>query len=103
MTDQQNTTPPPDHKAVNQWMLAGNWTWLDPEDEGYGVWVKNGFTPVTQDLAAEMYRMADKRVEEARIDTLERIDSDGHGAYYMTDNGEEIEIAEAIERIKREA
>ncbi len=61
------TTPPPDHKAVNQWMLANGWEWLmdDDQEEKWFKLIGNEVETVSQDLAAEMYRMADRRVEEA--------------------------------------
>lgn len=54
-----------ENEAVNQWMLANNWQWQGIEDAGIGegVWFKRfnaaGYLEVSQDLAAEMYRMAE--------------------------------------------
>lgn len=63
-----------DHKAVNQWMLANGWEWIDSKVvNGQGHWRLNNHYVVSQDLATEMYRMADRRVEEARIDEIEDI------------------------------
>ncbi len=62
----QPTTPPPDHKAVYQWMLANRWEYHAPVYSAEGSYTKVGYAVLTQGTAAEMYRMADRRVEEAR-------------------------------------
>lgn len=58
-----------EHKAVNQWMLANGWEWMPTNAPSTGYWRKDGLR-TNQDVAAEMYRMADRRVEEARIEAL---------------------------------
>ncbi len=73
--DSVNNNPPIDHKAVNQWMLANGWEWVDDfsnlSKTVPGHWFKPEHRFVSQDLAAEMYRMADRRVEEAVAKRLE--------------------------------
>lgn len=63
--DQQNTTPPIDHEKVNAWMLGNGWEWQTVDNNYGGFWKKEGFSDVTQDLAAEMWRMSEARAREA--------------------------------------
>lgn len=58
-----------DHKAVNQWMLGNGWRWVDDfsnlSKTVPGHWFKPEHPYVSQDLAAEMYRMAEGMAREA--------------------------------------
>lgn len=76
-----------DHKAVNQWMLANGWEWKGHDDHSKGgLWMKGKFD-VHQDLAAEMYCMADRRVEEAeKQGRSDGWDANKQNAIYMFRN-----------------
>jgi len=115
--DQQPSTPPTNHKAVNQWMLGNGWRWVDRNGprvrEGAGSWTgywtksKPGCEKVSQDLAAEMWRMAERMCREQILllkgaqEKFGRIDFD-QALYELSDrkiiNSEHILLTRIIER-----
>lgn len=66
--DQQNTRQPIDHAAVNAWMRGNGWLWADAfsnlSKTVEGHWFKPEHPFVSQDLAAEMWRMSEGRLLE---------------------------------------